>query len=118
LADNSKSRQQQITSGRVTDSMTFNERVWTLTSRVPPGKVTTYGEIARKLGTNGFRAVGNALNRNPYAPEVPCHRVVGGTGALTGFAGGLEKKMRLLINEGVAVRNGKVDLKQSFLPLT
>jgi len=109
--------EQQIKGGRLSSSMSFNERVWALTSRVPVGKVTTYGEIARKLGTNGYRAVGNALNRNPYAPQVPCHRVVGCTGALTGFAGGLEKKKQLLIDEGVVLRNGKVDLERSFIRL-
>ena len=62
--------------------MTFNEKVWALTAQVPKGQVTTYGEIARRLKTKGFRAVGNALNKNPYSPTVPCHRVVGSDGAL------------------------------------
>ncbi len=83
--------------------MNFNERVWALTSRIPEGEVTTYGEIARKMGTKAARAVGNALNRNPYAPEVPCHRVVASNGALTGFATGLAKKERILAKEGVKV---------------
>lgn len=100
----------QIKSGKLDRRMSFNQRVWTLTAQVPPGKVTTYGEIARKLGTTGFRAVGNALNRNPYAPQVPCHRVVGKSGALTGFAGGLSKKERMLRDEGVRVSNGRVDV--------
>ncbi len=82
--------------------------------RVPAGKVTTYSEIARKLQTKGYRAVGNALNRNPYAPAVPCHRVVGSGGALTGFAQGLERKEQMLAEEGVAMRRGKVDLEACF----
>ena len=100
----------QIRCGRVVKGMSFNEKVWALTSRVPEGKVTTYGQIARKLGTRAYRAVGNALRRNPYAPQVPCHRVVGSDGRLTGFAFGLARKQRLLAAEGVATVHGRVDL--------
>jgi methylated-DNA-[protein]-cysteine S-methyltransferase len=85
-----------------------------MTARVPAGKVTTYAAIARALGTTAYRAVGNALNRNPYAPEVPCHRVVGSNGSLTGFAGGVEKKQEMLAEEGVAFRKGRVDVRQCF----
>ena len=90
--------------------MSFNERVWALTARIPAGKVVTYADIATALGTKAYRAVGNALNRNPYAPGVPCHRVVGSDGRLTGFAGGLVKKEELLNSEGVAVTRGRADL--------
>jgi methylated-DNA-[protein]-cysteine S-methyltransferase len=80
--------------------------------------VTTYARIAQALGSKGYRAVGNALNRNPYAPAVPCHRVVGSDGSLTGFAGGLEKKRELLRREGLRLReNGKVDLTDALHPL-
>ena len=96
--------EQHIRAGRIVDGMTFNQRVWALTARIPRGRVTTYGELAKALGSPGAsRAVGNALNRNPYAPEVPCHRVVGSSGDLTGFAGGLEKKRRMLEEEGVGL---------------
>lgn len=84
-----------------------------MTARIPAGKVTTYADIGRALGTRGYRAVGNALNRNPYAPQVPCHRVVGSNGALTGFAGGLEKKQQLLAGEGVTLAKGRVALSPS-----
>jgi methylated-DNA-[protein]-cysteine S-methyltransferase len=57
------------------------------------------------------------MNKNPYAPKVPCHRVVGSDGSLTGFAAGLEKKKRLLKAEGVAFLKGKVDLNQSATEL-
>ena len=109
--------ERHIKAGRILPGMTFNQKVWALTARVPAGKVTTYGRIAEALGTKAYRAVGNALNRNPYAPAVPCHRVVGGNGSLTGFAGGLEKKRRLLAAEGVDCSGGKVDggsLSQCF----
>ncbi len=103
----------QILAGKVAAEMNFNEKVWAVCVGVPKGKVTTYAAIARKLGSSAFRAVGNALNKNPYAPKVPCHRVVGSDGSLTGFAGGLAKKKRLLQAEGVAFVNGKVDLEKS-----
>jgi methylated-DNA-[protein]-cysteine S-methyltransferase len=102
----------EILSGRIVSGMSFNQQAWAICARVPRGKVTTYAAIARKLGTQAYRAVGNAMNKNPYAPHVPCHRVVGSDGSLTGFAAGLEKKKRLLKAEGVAFNNGKVDLKQ------
>ena len=97
--------EQHIKLGQLRPGMTFNQKVWALCARVPAGKVTTYGEIAKALKSKGYRAVGNALNKNPYAPQVPCHRVVGSNGSLTGFAGGLEKKQRLLNDEGVACGN-------------
>lgn len=94
--------------------MTFSQKVWAITARIPKGKVVTYGDIARKLNTKAVRAVGGALHRNPFAPEVPCHRVVGSDGSLTGFAGGLPKKQKLLKQEGVAFADGKVDLNRSL----
>jgi methylated-DNA-[protein]-cysteine S-methyltransferase len=93
--------EEDIRAGRIVDGMTFNEKVWALTARIPKGRVTTYAELARALGTTAYRAVGNAMNKNPYAPGVPCHRVVGSDGSLTGYAGGLEKKRKMLSDEGV-----------------
>ncbi len=100
-----------IQSGQILPTMTFNQKVWALTSRIPAGKITTYGAIAKALGCNGPRAVGNALNRNPYAPAVPCHRVVGADGRLTGYAGGLDKKREMLESEGVPIVNNKASLE-------
>ena len=99
----------EIKAGRVLPGMSFNEKVWALTARIPAGQVRTYAEIARELGTKGYRAVGNALNRNPYAPAVPCHRVVGSNGSLTGFAGGIDKKRELLKGEGIKFRGERVE---------
>ncbi|MFQ5931241.1 MAG: MGMT family protein [Nitrospiraceae bacterium] len=106
-----------IATGRLHPRMTFNERVWALCARVPRGKVTTYGEIAHKLGTRAYRAVGNALHKNPYAPAVPCHRVVGSTGDLTGFASGLRKKQHMLEAEGVVIRSGRLNLHKHMYRL-
>ena len=117
---------------------TFNEKCYEILCLVPRGKVTTYGEIARKLGTRAYRAVGNAMNKNPYgyfaiSSEaignrrsalrgdskrtsglflVPCHRVVGSDGKLVGFAHGLKKKSEMLKREGVEIKNGKIDLEK------
>jgi methylated-DNA-[protein]-cysteine S-methyltransferase len=72
--------EQQIKAGRIVPGMTFNQKVWAITARIPRGKVAIYADVASALGSRGYRAVGNALNRNPYAPQVPCHRVVGSDG--------------------------------------
>jgi methylated-DNA-[protein]-cysteine S-methyltransferase len=91
----------------------FEARVWKLMKKIPKGRVTTYGLIARKLHTKAYRAVGNACRRNPYAPEVPCHRVVRSDGTVGGFGGRtsgstVEKKIQMLREERVEVRNGKI----------
>jgi methylated-DNA-[protein]-cysteine S-methyltransferase len=99
----------EIRRGRIHPGMTFSQRVWALTARIPRGRVATYGDLAKQL-RSGSRAVGSALHRNPYAPEVPCHRVVGSDGRLVGFAGGLPAKKRLLQNEGVKLNGDRVDL--------
>jgi len=91
--------------------MNFGKRVYELCMKIPKGKVSTYGEIAGKMKTKGYRAVGNALNKNKFK-EVPCHRVVASNGHLCGFAGGLKKKAELLRKEGVEVRAFRVDLKR------
>jgi methylated-DNA-[protein]-cysteine S-methyltransferase len=99
-----------IRAGKILPGMSFNQKVWAITARIPAGKVATYGDIARCLGTTAYRAVGNALNRNPYAPAVPCHRVVGSTGDLTGFAQGLPAKKKLLESEGISLNGSRADL--------
>jgi methylated-DNA-[protein]-cysteine S-methyltransferase len=79
----------------------FEQRVWRALLDIPFGSTTTYGELARALGTpRGARAVGLANGRNPLAIVVPCHRVIGSDGRLTGYAGGLERKQALLALEG------------------
>lgn len=94
----------------------FSKRVYELCLLVPEGKVTTYKAIAEKLGTKSYRAVGQALRCNPFAPRVPCHRVVRSNGTLGGFmgwkkGGKVEEKRRMLEAEGVAVVEGKIDLE-------
>jgi methylated-DNA-[protein]-cysteine S-methyltransferase len=79
------------------DGTGFQRRVWAELLRIPSGETTTYGELARRLGhPNGSRAVGLANGRNPLGIVVPCHRVVGAGGDLTGYGGGLPRKRLLL----------------------
>lgn len=81
----------------------FRQRVWAVLATVPWGTTTTYGEIAARLGLppGASRAVGAANGANPVPIVLPCHRVVGSDGTLTGYAGGLERKATLLRLEGV-----------------
>lgn len=75
----------------------FQRRVWDELCRIPYGETVTYGELAETLGQPGAaRAVGLANGRNPISIIVPCHRVIGSTGSLTGYGGGLERKRQLL----------------------
>ena len=90
----------------------FQERVYSLCKKIPSGNVTTYGAIAQKLNSSP-RAVGQALRSNPYAPIVPCHRVVCSGGRIGGFMGKqsgkeIAKKIRLLAGEGVFAEKGIV----------
>ena len=75
----------------------FQRRVWNALRTIPYGETRTYGEIAQQIGApTAFRAVGLANGHNPIAVIVPCHRVIGANGSLTGFGGGLERKSALL----------------------
>ena len=82
----------------------FQQAVWKLLLEIPYGKTTTYGAIAARLSSSGKRAaaqaVGGAVGHNPISLIIPCHRVLGADGSLTGYAGGLEKKRALLELEG------------------
>ncbi|HNX05571.1 MAG TPA: MGMT family protein [Opitutales bacterium] len=84
----------------------FRQRVYRALLRVPRGRVISYGVLARRIGCGSAQAVGQALRHNPFAPDVPCHRVVAADGSLHGFNGETEgpqpaRKRRLLAAEGV-----------------
>ncbi len=80
----------------------FEKKVYLAVSRIPKGEVRSYKWVAKAVGRPGSaRAVGNALNRNPYAPTVPCHRVVKSDGSIGGYSKGIKLKKRLLKREGV-----------------
>jgi methylated-DNA-[protein]-cysteine S-methyltransferase len=91
----------------------FADRVYAQLKAVPKGKVTTYKDLAHSLGTGAYRAVGQALRTNPYAPRVPCHRVVASDGKIGGFFGTtsgepVQRKIALLQKEGILVHEGRV----------
>lgn len=79
----------------------FALAVWEELRKIPYGGTVTYGGIARRLGCRSAQAVGGAVGRNPISIIVPCHRVLGAGGKLTGYAGGLERKIALLKTEGI-----------------
>ena len=93
----------------------FRREVWEILCGIPWGEVVTYGEIARQMAARrglermSAQAVGGAVGHNPISIIVPCHRVVGTNGSLTGYAGGLQKKVWLLTHEGV-------DMERFFVP--
>lgn len=96
----------------------FDKKVLDVLKLIPYGKVTTYGNIARKIGCpRGARAVGNAAHRNPQPVVIPCNRVVNSQGKLAknfGF-GGIEKQAELLMEEGVKITNYKVENMEQYL---
>lgn len=83
----------------------FRQAVWNILLTIPRGQTMTYGEIARRLGVRSAQAVGGAVGHNPISILIPCHRVVGSDGSLTGYAGGIDKKMRLLMLENAEAAN-------------
>ncbi|MAH06971.1 cysteine methyltransferase [Candidatus Pacearchaeota archaeon] len=100
---------------------TFNQKCYQILNKVPKGKLTTYKAIANKLNTKAYRAVGNAMNKNPRpfhnenlinSPHTPCHRVINSNGQFGGFASGLKNKIKLLKQEGIEIKNNKIDLKK------
>lgn len=103
----------QVQSSEIDKKMkSFNERCYALLRKVPKGKVTTYKALAEALKTKAYQAVGNAMNKNPYAPQVPCHRVINVDGRLGGFASGLKSKISLLKEEGIVIEQGKISLEK------
>ena len=94
------------------DGSPFRQAVWKLLLQIPYGKTTTYGAIAHRLAGNGrmsAQAVGGAVGHNPISIIIPCHRVVGANGSLTGYGGGIGRKVKLLELE-------KTDMTPFFIP--
>ncbi|POM16428.1 methylated-DNA--(protein)-cysteine S-methyltransferase [Burkholderia cepacia] len=95
----------------------FQRRVWKELLAIPFGELVTYGDITERVGLpmSGARAVGGAVGRNPVSIMVPCHRVVGASGSLTGYAGGIDRKRALLSLEGAGFERGTGDPVQQAL---
>ena len=85
----------------------FQKRVWRALTEIPYGSTSSYGLLAETLGCRSARAVGAAVGRNPISILIPCHRVLGADGGLTGYAGGLERKQALLALEGTGTERRK-----------
>ncbi|MEK7464689.1 MAG: MGMT family protein [Patescibacteria group bacterium] len=97
----------------------FSEKVYETIRKIPRGKVATYTSVASAIRSpRAMRAVGNALNKNPYAPETPCHRVVRSDGSVGGYASGTAKKQRLLEKEGVEIVDFKINISRFGCDLT
>src|SRR3954449_10842105 len=94
----------------------FQRAVWDALLEIPYGETTSYGELARRLGRPAAsRAVGLANGRNPISIVVPCHRVVGASGSLTGYGGGIDRKRFLLELESGAYENGLATMKKTAI---
>jgi methylated-DNA-[protein]-cysteine S-methyltransferase len=93
----------------------FQDRVLKLVAMVPKGKVTAYKELARAMGNpQAYRAVANALARNPFPVKIPCHRVVCSNGQVGGYRFGTKQKVKLLLREGIIIEDGKISSKFMF----
>jgi len=100
----------------------FEQRVYEAVKKIPRGRVTTYKLLAVCVGCRSAQAVGQALRRNPFAPRVPCHRVIASDLGIGGFAGHstgreIRRKKALLAREGVHFRNGKLADESALWPL-
>lgn len=90
----------------------FQQKLYARLRQVPAGKVVTYRDLAHAIGSQAYRAVGTAMNKNPFAPEVPCHRVIKTNGEVGEFAWGSEEKIALLLAEGIEIQNNKINLSK------
>ena len=98
------------------DKTEFERAVLVATFKIPKGKVSTYKGIAEKIGKPcAYRAVGNALHKNPLAPIVPCHRVVKSDGGFGGEKKGAESRRTLLEKEGIPIENDRVEISEEIL---
>jgi len=89
--------------------VTFDERCYALLRQIPKGRVSSYREIAQALECKAYRAVGNAMNKNPYPKEeYPCHRILKSNGSVGGYASGTEKKIEMLRAEGLEIEEERV----------
>ena len=95
--------------------MNLENKVYKQLCKVPKGKVTTYGELAKAVGLkNGQRVIGRIMNKNPYPGIVPCHRVIKSDGKIGGYAYGEKSKTKMLNREGIKIQNGKImDFKKT-----
>lgn len=98
------------------DETQFERDVLVATFKIPKGKVSTYKRIAEKIGKpKAYRAVANALHKNPLSPIVPCHRVVTSNGSFSGDEEGARWRRTMVEKEGIPIKNGKVKISKNIL---
>lgn len=91
----------------------FQDKCYQILKTIPKGKVTTYKSIAQALKSKAYRAVGNAMNKNPHDTNIyACHRVINSDGKIGGYAHGTEEKIKHLKFEGIIIENNKIDLNK------
>jgi len=87
----------------------MNKKIYKKLIQVPPGKITTYGELSRAIGfKNGQRVIGQIMKKNPFPVIIPCHRVVKSNGEVGGYAYGINIKKSMLVKEGILIKNNKI----------
>ena len=93
----------------------FQKKIYQICKKIPRGRITTYKIVAEKMKTKAYRAIGTALNKNPYGilkcegkNMVPCHRIINSNGFVGGFANGIKNKIKLLKKEGIKISNNKI----------
>lgn len=91
--------------------MDFTKRVYSLLKRVPKGKVTTYKDLAKAIGTKAYRAVGTAMKNNEHPDSIPCYKVVKSSGEVGNYSGkgGMKGKIRLLEKDGIKIEKNKIE---------
>ena len=92
----------------------FQKRVYNLVRKIPKGKITTYKTLANKLKSSP-RAIGKALNKNPWPIKIPCHRVIHANGKIGGYKLGVKKKIELLKKEGIGIKKEKIINFKNYL---
>ena len=91
--------------------ISFREKVYRIVKKIPEGRIMTYKQVAKLVGSpRAFRAVGNALNKNPDLETIPCHRVIKSNGEVGGYRHGTKRKASLLGKEGMIIKKGRVVL--------
>lgn len=101
-------------SKNVNNEMKLQQKTIEMMRKIPKGRVTTYKILAQSMGTKAYRTVGTCVKKNPYAPAVPCHRVVKSDGTIGQYSGrgGIKTKIKLLKKEGIVISNRKINLKK------
>lgn len=96
----------------------FQKRVYRVISKIPRGRVASYQDVAKKLGNKDLaRAVGQALNHNPFAPKIPCHRIISKDGRLGGYKLGTKRKRSILLAEGIKFNGNNLVSQRYFFKL-